>query len=353
MGEIEKEKDVHNVSANLTVTNIELDAILNDRDVKVMPLSSTEVQAKMEDLEEETIDTIQSGDTVAKNEIVQRAREMMKKANGVPADKESQISNMLGWASTYISDAFPLATAVLTNYLTLVFLTDDYVETEECDFMYQAIRWGIFVLSFAYLTLMGWKGSTETTFGGFFRSFWLNWVVFVLLVMVMAALPPLGCYAAYPAIITVSGVLGLALLAAGMYLREQKLERKAAAEDMKVRMSRLVVAEYAGWNWQECLVWVMSLENGRFQKYEELLRVALSASDATGKELGEVTSLMLKVAIKDGDDRTAVVAHIRDLVQNGNVEEVEVAVTSPDDTGPVVVHEMLRNDSCSGASAKL
>merc|ERR1712083_495729 len=89
----------------------------------------------------------------------------------------------------------------------------------------------------------------------------------------------------------------------------------AAAEELRSQMNRLVLAEYAGWNWQECLAWTMSLENGRFQKYEELLRVALSATDATGKDLEEVTSFTLKgMGIMDAEDRTALVGHIRALM---------------------------------------
>merc|ERR1719361_481734 len=144
---------------------------------------------------------------------------MLQSANAIPAEKQSKFSNALGWTSTYLSDAFPLATNTLTSYIAVVTWANDYFETtDECDWNYQLIRWGILGLTLLYLTAAGWKAATQSTFKAFVLNFWLNYVVFLCLVALMVSLPPLGCYTTLPAIITCAGALGLLLVAAAIYV---------------------------------------------------------------------------------------------------------------------------------------
>merc|ERR1712154_139600 len=62
----------------------------------------------------------------------------------------------------------------------------------------------------------------------------------------------------------------------------------------ELELSNLDVTQYADWNWEQCLFWMMSLENGRFKQYEVALRQALSAASMTGEELSEISPFVLK-----------------------------------------------------------
>merc|ERR1712083_964007 len=84
----------------------------------------------------------------------------------------------------------------------------------------------------------------------------------------------------------------------------------------ELELSNLDVDQYEDWNWEQCLFWMMSLENGRFKPYEAALKQALSLADMTGEELSEVSIFVLKSwGVKDGKERKGLHGRIHDLVQ--------------------------------------
>ena len=70
----------------------------------------------------------------------------------------------------------------------------------------------------------------------------------------------------------------------------------------------------------------MSVEGGRFKKYEVLLREVLSGTEMEGADLLSVNPFMLKSwGIKDGKDKEGLYGHIQALVQqNGPAAAAEV-----------------------------
>ena len=51
-----------------------------------------------------------------------------------------------------------------------------------------------------------------------------------------------------------------------------KEENKKLTEEIReLKLKNIDTSKYEEWNWQEILYWMLSLENGRFKKYENLL----------------------------------------------------------------------------------
>merc|ERR1712228_937924 len=80
-------------------------------------------------------------------------------------------------------------------YTMLSNAIDKYVETEECDPLYEVTRWMIFILCIIYLTFIGWKVSVfKKNPRAFIRQFWFQWILFVILLTVQLTIPPMPCY---------------------------------------------------------------------------------------------------------------------------------------------------------------
>merc|ERR1712228_121221 len=80
-------------------------------------------------------------------------------------------------------------------YTMLSNAIDKYVETEECDPMYEVTRWMIFILCIIYLTFIGWKVSIfKKNPRAFIKQFWFQWLLFAILLTVQLTIPPMPCY---------------------------------------------------------------------------------------------------------------------------------------------------------------
>ena len=101
---------------------------------------------------------------------------------------------------------------------------------------------------------------------------------------------------------------------------EQKEAQRTIAElTEKVKdleLKTMDVSKFMDWGWEQIHFWFMSVEEGRFKKYEAVLQEALSKADLEGEDLLSVNPVMIKVwGIKDRKDRMALNGHIQGLVQ--------------------------------------
>ena len=111
-------------------------------------------------------------------------------------------------------------------------------------------------------------------------------------------------------------------------LRDQAVEHQEEQKEAQRKMAELTekvkdlelktmdVSKFMDWNWEQIHFWIMSVEGGRFKKYEALLRGILSEADLEGEDLQSVNPFTLKTwGIKDRKDRMALSGHIQELVQ--------------------------------------
>jgi len=103
---------------------------------------------------------------------------------------------------------------------------------------------------------------------------------------------------------------------------EDQKEAQAEIAELKekvkaLELNTLDTFDFMEWDWQKILLWVCSLENGRFKKYETVLRAALSEQSVRGEDLLHVNQLVVKYwGIKDAKDRHALSGHIQELVEH-------------------------------------
>ena len=104
------------------------------------------------------------------------------------------------------------------------------------------------------------------------------------------------------------------------YQDQQKEDKMKIAElekkVKKLEFETLDLSNYMEWNGNQILFWMMSLDDGRFEKYEEMLKSALSENDVIGEDLSDITALTLKAwGMTDRKDAKGLSVHIQDLIQ--------------------------------------
>ena len=91
-----------------------------------------------------------------------------------------------------------------------------------------------------------------------------------------------------------------------------ELEEKVKELEMKT----LDVSKFMEWDWKQIHFWIMSVEGGRFKKYDAMLKEELSKAETVGEDLLDVNPLVIKMwGIKDGKARAALNGHVQALVQ--------------------------------------
>eukprot|EP01083_Nonionella_stella_P008601 24824_1 len=84
------------------------------------------------------------------------------------------------------------------------------------------------------------------------------------------------------------------------------------------------VDQYSKWNTEQILNWILSLDNGRFSKYADILSAKLKEQNIIGEDLEEVTNLVVKQwGVQDKNDKRILTNHIQALCskRNSNVAE--------------------------------
>merc|ERR1719474_2371401 len=72
--------------------------------------------------------------------------------------------------------------------------------------------------------------------------------------------------------------------------QEERKEAQNRIQELEAKVKRMEIASldvtrFGEWNWNEIHLWIMTLDEGRFRKYDAVLRNALSATDTTGQHL--------------------------------------------------------------------
>lgn len=88
------------------------------------------------------------------------------------------------------------------------------------------------------------------------------------------------------------------------------------------KQTELHQSEFTRWDSQSSVQWILSLERGRFRKYEDALRQNLKEENVRGIDLGAVTADDLKGwGVKGFGDRKALFDHIQSLIQRQTASE--------------------------------
>lgn len=86
---------------------------------------------------------------------------------------------------------------------------------------------------------------------------------------------------------------------------------------------RVDVSRYLEWDGETVLAWILSLDNGRFRRYEAVLRPELSNHNITGNDLreGGITFETVRAMGVQTEDVQILMTHIRDLNANERPEQ--------------------------------
>jgi len=124
--------------------------------------------------------------------------------------------------------------------------------------------------------------------------------------------------------------------AAMKLLQEERKEKDVEIQALKKKVRDLSllqmdVTKFESWTATQVLVWILSLENGRFEPYESVFDAALTKHQVQGCELKDIEGIDLyEFGMKDSfRDRKCLLRHIQSLLQqnetpNDNaVEDIE------------------------------
>ena len=77
--------------------------------------------------------------------------------------------------------------------------------------------------------------------------------------------------------------------------KESQMMIESLEEEMKsMRPQTMDVSQYKSWSWMEIFKWIMSIEDGRFAKYEGKLKRALSQEKPSGDDIEYVNGEDIK-----------------------------------------------------------
>ena len=106
------------------------------------------------------------------------------------------------------------------------------------------------------------------------------------------------------------------------YFEEQKAaetriqELQERVRELYAETERINVSEFMQWNWRQILKWICSVENRRFEKYEDILQIALAESEIMGDDLMTINQLDIKGwGIRNIKDQKNLCTHIQKLAR--------------------------------------
>ena len=123
-------------------------------------------------------------------------------------------------------------------------------------------------------------------------------------------------------------------------IRIAQLEEKVMEMDWNVAPNPLDPSQFIKWDWQHIVQWMMTLESGRFKKYESVLKDALSEAGMAGDDLLEVNQLDVKGwNVKNFKDQKSLFGHIQELIDRDGGNETASPVM--EDRAHVKRHSMI------------
>ena len=98
-------------------------------------------------------------------------------------------------------------------------------------------------------------------------------------------------------------------------LMENK-QLKSEIKRLKLKNSNIDTTNWRKWDHQQILCWILSLENGRYFKYENKLQIALKEESVNGNNLNQVNELDIKGwGITNFDDKKNLCFKIQQLIK--------------------------------------
>ena len=91
--------------------------------------------------------------------------------------------------------------------------------------------------------------------------------------------------------------------------------QKLRKENEELKMRNIDVQNYRTWNWKQILLWILSLDDGRYSKYEDELRKNLANEEIGGEDLFEVNEADIKGwGVNNFKDKKNLSKRIKELV---------------------------------------
>ena len=89
-------------------------------------------------------------------------------------------------------------------------------------------------------------------------------------------------------------------------------------ENQQLKLQLIDITQFESWKHEQIIAWIMSLEDGRFKKYNDILSKCLSEEDVKGVDLKSVDVIDIRGwGVVNFSDRKALFGNIKSLV-NGN-----------------------------------
>eukprot|EP01084_Bolivina_argentea_P292851 503564_1 len=84
----------------------------------------------------------------------------------------------------------------------------------------------------------------------------------------------------------------------GKLMEEQKQCQlriiKLKEENKQLKLKNLNINDYKDWNWEEILIWILSLNDGQYSKYKNQLQITMKEEGPSGKDLSDVNEVDIK-----------------------------------------------------------
>ena len=107
-----------------------------------------------------------------------------------------------------------------------------------------------------------------------------------------------------------------------LQIRNNNLEQ----ELKEIKLKSIDINNWKDWNYKQIIIWIMSLDKGRFKKYEKILLSSLEEEEMNGSGLTRVDTADVKGwGIKNFHDKKDLVKYVHDLVNGNNNDDDNVA----------------------------
>ena len=99
--------------------------------------------------------------------------------------------------------------------------------------------------------------------------------------------------------------------------KEMEIELNALKQQIQIlKAQNIDPSKHETWDYENIIYWIMSLEDGRFSKYKEVLKKAFVEEELKGSDLGQVDINDVKNwGIKPFGDKKALFNHIQSLTK--------------------------------------
>ena len=94
------------------------------------------------------------------------------------------------------------------------------------------------------------------------------------------------------------------------------------SENKRLKREGVDVSCYEKWNYEGMIEWILSLENGRFEKYVDKLKIAFKQEGLSGMDLvGLKENDLIRWRVDDVSDRTDLLGHIKNLCEKNVTDD--------------------------------